>query len=212
LGAEAAIDQQSVVYRRARARESLLLAMHFNNIAATTFSLHFEVLDLLTRRAPPAAGGATMESDFTNTFLHFVKDYVLPNWNPTMPTASGTEGRNDADRALVEHARGRGVPLITNEGYSPTGIVDEGMRQLAMAAGVRVFTPREFYQGRIDEGAEIDAFLRRFREQVPHYLEVRRREVGKDNFHRVLEWVYGYYRLILLGQTAVRETPARLAV
>jgi hypothetical protein len=212
LGAEGAVDDQAVVYRRARARESLLLAMHFHNVGATTFSLHFEVVDLITRRAPPAPGGETMESDFTNAFLHFVKDYVLPNWNPTMPTAPGTEAKNDADKALVEHARARGLPLITNEGYSQAGIVEEGMRRFAREAGVQVFAPREFYQGKIDEAEEIEAFLRRFREQVPRYIEVRRREVGEDNFHLVLEWVHGYYRLILLGESAVRETPVRVAV
>ena len=153
-----------------------------------------------------------MESDFTNTFLHFVKDYVLPNWNPTMPTEPGTESGNDADRALIEHARVHGVPLITNEGYTPAGIVDDGMRRRARDAGVHVFAPIELYRGRINEAEEIEAFLRRFREQVPRYLEARRREIGEDNFHRVLEWVYGYYRLILFGETADREAPVRLAL
>jgi hypothetical protein len=77
---DAAIDALAVVYRRARARESLLLATHLNKVKATTYSLHFEPVDLLARRAPPAPGGATMESDFTNVFVHFVKDYVLPDW------------------------------------------------------------------------------------------------------------------------------------
>lgn len=62
----AAVDERSVVYRRARAQESLWLAIYFNKIGATTFSLHHESVELLTARVPPAPGGQTLESDFSN--------------------------------------------------------------------------------------------------------------------------------------------------
>jgi hypothetical protein len=153
---KAAVDDLTVVYRRARARESLLLGMHLNRVKATTYSLHFEPVDLLTKRAPPAAGGATMESDFTNMFLHFVKDYVLPDWNMIMPTQPGTEAKNDADKAYIDYAKQHGLPLITNEGYGQNGLVDEKMRKLAKDAGVAVYAegvlPGPDRRGRRDRG------------------------------------------------------------
>jgi hypothetical protein len=209
---KAAVDDLTVVYRRARARESLLLGMHLNRVKATTYSLHFEPVDLLTKRAPPAAGGATMESDFTNMFLHFVKDYVLPDWNMIMPTQPGTEAKNDADKAYIDYAKQHGLPLITNEGYGQNGLVDEKMRKLAKDAGVAVYAPREFYQGQIDEAAEIEAFLQRFKEQVPVYMDVRKKLLGEDKIGAVLTWVYGYYRMILLGEVEGRTTPVRLSI
>jgi hypothetical protein len=106
----AAIDELPVVYRRARARESLLLAALFNKMNATTFSLHAEPIALLTKNAPPTlAGGVSLASDFTTVFIYFVKDYVLPGWNATMPTEPGTAAGTDADRLLVEIAREHNV-------------------------------------------------------------------------------------------------------
>ncbi len=81
LLAAAAIDDPSVVFRRARARESLLLAIYFDKIDAVTHSLHNEAVDRLVDRSPPAPGGTSIASDFTMTFVHFVKDHVLPGWD-----------------------------------------------------------------------------------------------------------------------------------
>jgi hypothetical protein len=207
-----AVDDLAVVYRRARARESLLLAMHFNKVKAATCSLHFEPLDLLTRRAPPAPGGATLESDFTTVFIYFVKDYVLPDWTTQMPTQPGGEAGSDADKAYVAFAKEHGLPLITNEGYGQNGIVDEKMRKLAKDEGVAVFAPREFYAGKIDEAVEIEAFLRRFKEQAPAYMEERKRDLGEDNIGEVLTWIFGYYRMILRGEVEGSTTPVRMSV
>jgi hypothetical protein len=208
----AALDDLAVVYRRARARESLLLAMHYNKVKATTYSLHSEVLDLLLKRASPAPGGETMESDFTTVFLHFIKDYLLPNWNPTMPAEPGNEAKDDADSAYVAVARESGLPLLTNEGYGQSGIMNEKMRKLAKDAGVAVFAPREFYPDKIDEAAEIEDFLRRFKERAPVYMEARRKELGEDKIGGVLTWIYGYYRMILRGEVEGTTVPVRLSV
>jgi hypothetical protein len=204
-----AIDEPAVIYRRVRARESILLALYFHRIAAHSYSLHAEVLELLTRRSPPAPPGQTIESDFTTFFLHFVKDSVLPAWRPGMPVMPGNEARSQADQALVNFARSLDVPLITNEGYTQDGIVDQnhGLRPLARDAGVQVFAPREFYAGKIDEVQEIEDFLRRFREQAPAYIDVRRASLGPDDRgEEVLNWIYGYYRMVLLGDTTATPT------
>jgi len=111
------------------------------------------------------------------------------------PSEPGTASGNDADRLLVEIAKEHGLPLITNEGYSMNGIVDEKLRKRAQDAGVQVFTPREFCQGKLDETEEISAFLQRFREQAVRYLEARQRELGPDK---------GYEVISLMGASTTR--------
>jgi hypothetical protein len=205
---DAAIDEPVVEYRLRRARESLLLAMYLNKISATTYSLHNEAVELLMLKAPPSPGGHAMESDFTTVFVHFVKDYVLPDWSPTMPTEPGSEASNEADRALVAYAKDNGLPLITNEGNTPDGIIDEKMRKLARDAGVAVFAPFEFYDGKINETEEVDAFLARFRHEAPRYLSARNE---RDEMWKVLQWIEGYYRMVLRGEVAGRDAPIHVS-
>jgi hypothetical protein len=208
-----ALEQPRVTYRFARARESLLLAMYLHARSAKTFSLHHELVDRITTRVPPARrGGESFESEFISTFLHFVKDYVLPDWDSQVPTLPGTEEKNEADRALLAFANEHGLPLITNEGYSEAGIVDEKLRKKAGKAGVRVFTPLEFYRGKMDEDFAIRAFFRRFDQERPRYLQARRREFGEDLGWKLLEEMRGYYRLVLLGEAEGRDEPVRVSL
>jgi hypothetical protein len=199
----AALHERRFVYKRARARESLLLAVQLHRMRATTFSLHHEQIELLTGRVPhDAVGGRSLPSDFVTFFLHFVKDYVLPDWNPAMPREPGTERSNEADAALIEAARELGVPLITNEGYSQDGVVDEKLRKRARDAGVPVFTPREFWSGKLDEQEAIEWFLSMFAAKMPSYLAERERDHGKaDLGEGVLKIIHGYYRLVLRGES-----------
>ena len=50
----AALDDPSIVYRRARARESLFLAMHFHKVKAVTYSLHSERVGSRSRSDGPS--------------------------------------------------------------------------------------------------------------------------------------------------------------
>ena len=115
---EGAVDQEPMVYRRARARESLLLCMHLHGSWSDTLSLH-EALDQLMAKAPPGQLATSFETAFTTIFIWFVKDYVLPRWEMLVPTKAGTEKGSAADRAYVELAKAGGLPLVTNEGFTP---------------------------------------------------------------------------------------------
>ncbi len=88
------------------------------------------------------------------------------------------------------------------------------MRKLAKNAGVQVCTPREFYQGsKIKEAEEIEAFLGRFPDQAPGHIDARKKEFGEDDMGGdVLDWINGYYRHILLGETEGRDSPVRVTV
>ncbi len=202
------LDEPRLV-QLARARESMVLAMYFDRISATTFSLHHEALVLLERVSPP------QPSDFFTTFttllIHFVKDYLLPRWRITMPTEPGVECSNAADAALLAFAKEHRVPLITNEGYRPSGIVVEKLRKDAIDAGVPVFTPREFCARKINEVDEMDSFFTRFEELGYRYLEDHRRRFGPGNVGTNLDTLFGYYRMVLTGKVEGRDAPIRIS-
>jgi hypothetical protein len=86
------------------------------------------------------------------------------------------------------------------------------MRKFAKDAGVSVYAPREFYAGKLDESAEIERFLRKFREKAPNYIAAHWQKRGPDQIAGVFEWVYGYYRMILLGEAEGRDEAVRVSV
>jgi len=202
VGAERANDRPAV-YRRSRARESLLLAIHLHKIAATTYSLT-EPITIIGERVDPSKQ-ETFETHFTTHAIHFVTQRILPRWRAAMPTVHdpslvGTK----ADSALLDYARVHGLPLITHEGSTEQGIADRKLRKRAQDAGVHVFVPREFYAGRLDEAAETAWFLARFRAEAPRHLDAYPRE-RRDLMNESLATVYSYYRHILLGESDVPE-------
>ena len=69
-----------------------------------------------------------------------------------------------------------------------------------------VFAPCEFYEGKIDEAQEIASFLKRYRDEAPRYLSARDEQ---DEMWKVLQWVEGYYRMILRGDVAGRDAQVR---
>jgi hypothetical protein len=207
------LDAPDLVFRRARARESLLAMVYLNKIKARTFSLHSELLEQLTKYAPPeATPGTQFESDFTRMFIWFVKDYVLPDWDSRLPREPGGERANGADAALIDAAKELGVPLITNEGFNKDGYGEGKIGKSAAAAGVTWYHPRTFYEGKIDEATESKAFLDRCRAEAPRYLDDLWTKRGRDKSDELLKLVIGSYRHILLGETEGRTTPVRVTL
>ena len=77
------VESHEAVFRRARARESILAgACYFNEVGATTHVLKDEVLAQLEKMAPPEIDSA--ETYHTTQVIHFVNDYVLPQWSSHM--------------------------------------------------------------------------------------------------------------------------------
>jgi hypothetical protein len=187
-------------YRRARARESLMLAIYLHSIRATTYGLHHEVPRMLTEMVDPAAHGA-WENHFTTLFVHFVKDEVLFGWRDEFVPDNdlGVEGEA-ADERLLTYARDNKISLITNEGFKVRGVKDKKLRARAKAQGVEVFTPREFYEGKLDEVPAMQAFLKRFAERAPAYIKQHNREFGPSKVGDSLKLLLGVYRHILFGE------------
>jgi hypothetical protein len=205
------LDAPELVWRRARARESLLALIYLNRMGWQTWGLHSELFTQLERVAPPGAtAGTSFESDFTNMVIWYVRDHVLTRWEHHLPKKPGVEKGNAADQALVDKAKELGVPLITNEGFSQAGYSEGGIGKRAGKAGVKWYHPRAFYEGRIDEVKEIDNFIDRLRVEAPKYLAEHWRRHGKDESDEFLRFMIASYRHILLGQTEGRSTPVRV--
>ena len=207
----------NATYRRARARESLLLAIYLHSIRATTYGLHHEVPRMLTQMVDPESS-KTLETNFTTLFLHFVKDEVLSGWDARCvidwdkgdANDAGEDGfswwdqglkGDDADDRLLLLAKETQVPLITNEGFGVKGVKNRKLRKRAKAEGVVVFTPEEFYRGKLDEDAETRAFLKSFANRAPRYIEEDERKFGPSEIRDFLLHLLGVYEHILLGKT-----------
>ncbi len=202
---EAALTEHYVQYRTKRARESMLLAIYLDKVRAVTCSLHNEGIDIMTRCVPPrSVGGPSETVYFTEFSVWFVFETLLPNWTRATFNVHGGQRGSQADLVLIQHAKKHGLPLITNEGNLPGGIVDDGMRKKAKAAGVRPLAPSEFYGNKINEVEEVDRFLERFRAEAPKYLRDRRRRFGDlDHGGEQMAFMYRYYLFIFQRLTTL---------
>ncbi len=75
--------------RRQRARESLLLSIHLNNLGATTFSL-YEFLRMAEREVDPKLTNK-FENHAMQIWVYYVKDVVLPDWVMLCPENGDNE-------------------------------------------------------------------------------------------------------------------------
>jgi tetratricopeptide (TPR) repeat protein len=199
----AALQDPSVKHRFDRVRESILLAIYLNKTSAVVFIHNSEFIRLLTTRVPPASvSGRSWRTDFTTFVIHFVSDILLPIWSkgPFGTTTPGTEVGGNVDRVLLKVAKEHAIPLITNAGNRPSGVNKVKLRALAQAEGVQVYTPAEFYRGKMDESEEIDSFLRRFVQEGREHLMRREKEFGSDDSVGFMDLLLGYYRYVLLKE------------
>lgn len=173
--------------RWARARDSLLLAIYFHQIRAATYGLK-EAYSMLAGIVDPDAD-TTVETHFTTFFSHFVKDCVLKRWMPAVQIVD-LKG-NAADAALLGYAREHALPLITNEGYSHLGLRDEKLRKAAKDADVAVFTPREFWTGKLAPERATDWFLRTFARKAPTFIHRHPRPHIAEDTLRLMFGIYG---------------------
>lgn len=166
-----AMQTPKAIWRRARARESLLLGWHFHTIGAQTFHLVTEQIEILMRPEVAKPGQGSFTGAFATIFINFVKERVLSEWNSGTNENVG-KGMNGTriDNLLLATAKRAGLPLITNEGYSETGVSDIKLRGKCVAQGVPVFIPRHFWIGKLDAKLEGTRLLQRFDEMAPPYL------------------------------------------
>lgn len=204
--APSAVAHPAAVYRRARARESLLLAIYFNATRAKTYSAHEPAI--IVRLVDPDAVD-TIENHFTTLVAHFVKDTLLPDWQSLYRTEPDEGHGSAVDRFLLSFAEQYNLPLITNEGFTETGVQDLRLRALARERGVAVCTPSEFYRDHIDEQKAARNFIAAFRTAAPDYIQ---RHAKPEIVRKSLVIMAGYYRHILFGETEGLEDAVQVSV
>lgn len=166
-----AMRTPKAIWRRARARESLLLVWHFHLVEARTFHLVTEQIDILLRPDVAKPGGGKFTGAFATVFVNFVKERVLSGWNSGTNEDVGRGLKGTAiDNLLLATAKRAGLPLVTNEGYSESGVADIKLRGKCVAQGVPVFIPRHFWLGKLDPTVEGARLLHRFDTFAPPYL------------------------------------------
>lgn len=206
---EGRLNEPELVERRARARESLFLAIYFHQNCVATYGLFDEARAILLERVPPTA-----HTEFTNHFtvvvLHHVRPTLLSGWVPLGASNASVPLRgNAADQELVDYARRNGLPLVTSEGARRDGSVDtkNKMRKLASQAGVSVYTPGAFWAGKLDAAKATADFLRGIEEHGPRIVA----ESAKPTvMAETMSYVQGYFEHILLGATRGEPLPARV--
>jgi hypothetical protein len=204
------LDNPATIYRRARARESLVLAIHLHETGASTLSLPNESLNHMVRVADPKKLDDP-KVHFTWLFVNFIKDRTLSNWNPVFfnPGDHGLTG-NRADDYIVQIAKDNTVPLISNEGFSPQGVDDlHGIRGKARATGADVKTPREYWEGKVNPKRASRRFIADFRNAVPRII---RRVPNAAVVAKALSWIDGYFQHIFFGIAADRVSRLRVEV
>jgi hypothetical protein len=215
------VDSTDSVYRRSRARESLLFALYLHESRATTLSLHDEPIAKLIERVPPRpdeiegalpsiapvprepTGETVFASNFLRVFLHFVKSTLLSRWDDKSSLEAGAQSGNRADVALLWMAYGHGSTLVTNEGNASTSRPNSrSLRAKGERVGVRVKTPLEFVPPTFDFDRAIDRFFAALYAKAPAYI------AGDDVTEEFMAYMSGYYRHVLLGETRGRSRVA----
>ncbi len=191
-------DTPALTYRRARARESLLLAVYLHRARAVTWNLADESVRKLLEAVPPNESD-TFELHYTTVMVNYVRDQVIPCWTALQDTQPETVHGTEADVFAVNRAKELGVPMITNEGYTASGVQETKMRKRAAAAGVPVFTPCEYWTRRIDPDDQARWFLGKYRQRAERYIATH---PNPALIRESMLWVGGYFEHVLFGVTA----------
>lgn len=186
---EGEIDSLELRARRARIRESLLLAWYLSESSQTSRSLGDEATRTLIRDADPK-DLREFRSQFVQVSIYFVKDYLFERWNASVE--SGDLRGNQADRALVSRAKEFGVPLVSHEVRA-----DKALMKAARREGVQVVTPREYWQQHQNEDEAIGVFLRRFEAVAPRFLETQAKSPAAET---AVAMRLAYFKYVLLGE------------
>ncbi len=212
-GMSAPIDHEELVYRRARAREGILLALLLHHRRAISYTLREAWTKITNLVKPPEEG--EFPGVFTSMFVDFVHPIILGEWLAGTPhrRKKNEPTGNHADDAYVKYAKKNDIPLISQEGYGPKGmkpVKRKDIRGKAAEAGVEVFTARDYYQvAKRDEDADIQWFLSRFEREAPDYISKQKNPPAIEN---ALLHMFGAYRHVLLGEAKGQDDPVKLQV
>jgi hypothetical protein len=112
----------------------------------------------------------------------------LSRWRAIAAKEGDALRSNAADRHLEEFAFVHKKPLVTR---------DRRLTERARARRVEVYSPREFWGGRLDVSNGVQRFLRWFAAESPAFA---RRHDDPGKMAHVLRDMFTLYRYLLLGR------------
>lgn len=183
--------EEELIQRLFRAQSSyaLLQWLHENEVATVGSGL--ELIAQLGKDpycGPDLEGRTTLIETLGTSeislFIHHLEKCCFRGWYFGQSShPPGLEG-TDVDRWLVELARNERLPLISNEGWRGNGEMNEKkeVRRLAKAAGVSVYTTKEFL---IPKGVDIRQYAQRRVERTIRCCHHRRVPVDGN---RMIDW------------------------
>lgn len=184
-------------YRQYRLKHSVLLMWWFAKNKIVAGVLGNECIDLVTGRL--AVPKLPSQYTVAKAIYHVVRPFVWQGWHvAAVSTVNHALTGTDADDELLRVASEDNVPVITWEGFTPTGFVanPKKLRDKCKARGVPVFTPAEYLAAeRVDLEDQTRRFLFALNKGVRE-AHAKKILAGKN----IVENLVPIYRLILLDE------------
>lgn len=203
-------------YRQLRARYTVVLAWTLATRAIAAGVLGNELVDMTEKVSPESDGTAySITAGFVHVIMPVLVEHGLRLGALTDVDHNAKGAKADAE--LLKVAVRDRLPLITNEGLTPRGIVEvratgkPNLRGLARASGVAVYTPKEYLAHlNVDIATEAKRFVQACEAPVMHaYLDAADKSPA---WRTMLEQLVPLYRLILLDEHAPELARVPLAV
>lgn len=197
----------NIQFRAQRARQAFFLTLMFHERQWTTLMPLNEVVRLMTVRVPPAsdrkdlhlrksegddASLAQAKLHFTTLYLYFVKDLLLPGWQPIGdPSEDLDKVGNQVDLLCLAQAEKERLPLISWEGHGPSGFNPSKLIPAqAKERGIDLVTPSDLLsRERFDPSAPLNRFFASWAEKATHFLQEGHGPGAPD----ALSLLYDYY-------------------
>jgi hypothetical protein len=180
LGANAIADGRSsnaglmdpaVRFRAQRARTALLLTLFLDQRSWTTIGPLNELRPTLEKVASPKA--PVRKSNYTQVFLYFIKDKLLPRWRfETNPTSGKHIKSEDTDLLCLDWAAQRKIPFVTWEAHD-LGVLcpEKSIPSEARKRGIDVVTPEELlHRTKFDESEAVRQFMANWDQHEAIYM------------------------------------------
>lgn len=201
-------------FLRNRTRDALILTEYLSNIRATTWSAGHEYLKKMSKGSYITISGEHTfqlpKVDPDDIYSPETRHHVLlleilgnqPNflgkrWRSLYDKSIEDITPQEFDNILLEYSIQHNICLITNEGLTSEGIKLSGLRKKAKERGGQALTPREYFEGKLDETAVAKAFIEDFNKKSVLYLKRRGWPEPWTTDHR---WIHKYYNYVFYGE------------
>jgi len=170
----ATLHRPDVQFRAQRLRWGFLLSLFLDEKGWATICPFEEFTRKMEDKVNPNKAEHDTRVGYTTLYAHFIKDLILTGWKAGADTEDHALVGDDVDVHCAKRAETFSVPLISWEGVSHTGEIDNDktIRKEALQRGVVVVTPQELLvRERFDPRPAIERFFRAWVTAESAFLE-----------------------------------------